>query len=126
MTLVVVQDAGCTDTLTQNLCLLPETSLWMPDAFSPNGDGANDWFRPRGSGVIRWHMAIHDAWGRMVWEEGQSALPAGTALEPATPEGWPIGWNGEGHPPGVYAVRLEATTDDGAPVLIEQALRLIR
>ena len=126
VTLVVAQDAGCTDTLTQDLCLLPETSLWMPDAFSPNGDGANDWFRPRGSGVIRWHMAIHDAWGRIVWEEGQSALPAGAALEPATPEGWPIGWNGDGHPPGVYAVRLEATTDDGAPVLIEQTLRLIR
>jgi len=126
VTQIVQQAAGCSDTLNQTLCVLPQTSVWLPDAFSPNADGHNDWFRPRGSGVSAWSMTVHDAWGRLVWEESQSGLPGGTALQANTGSGFPIGWNGEGHPVGIYAVRLKATTDGGMPLLIEQSLRLIR
>ena len=126
VSLVVQQAAGCSDTLLQTLCVLPQTNVWLPDAFSPNADGNNDRFRPRGSGVSAWRMTIHDAWGHLVWEEFQSGLPGGSALAATTDSGFPIGWSGEGHPVGVYAVRLDATTDGGMPVLVEQPLRLIR
>jgi len=126
ITQIVQQEEGCADTLTQVICILPQTSIWLPDAFSPNADGSNDFFRPRGSGVSAWHMTIHDAWGRLVWEESQAGLPGGSALEPYTSAGYPIGWNGEGHPVGVFAVRLTATTDGGLPLLVEQSLRLVR
>ena len=71
-------------------------------------------------------MTIHDAWGRLVWEESQQGLPSGTVLHPTTDAGFPVGWDGEGHPVGVYAVRLDALTDGGVPVLLEQPIRLIR
>ena len=122
----VAQDAGCADTVSQTLCILPPTSIWLPDAFSPNGDGANDWLRPRGSGIARWTMAVHDRWGRRVWEGGQQDLPAGTALQPATDSGFPVGWNGEGAPAGVYAVSVEATTDGGTPISVQHPVRLVR
>jgi hypothetical protein len=124
--LIVTQAAGCADTLEQTVCILPQTSVWLPDAFSPNADGANDRLRPRGSGVSQWHMTVHDGWGRLVWEESQQGLPSGTALHPTTDAGFPVGWDGEGHPVGVYAVRLNALTDGGVPVLLEQPIRLIR
>jgi len=126
VSLVAQQEAGCADTLSQIVCVLPQTSVWLPDAFSPNADGANDRFRPRGSGVSAWRMTVHDAWGRLVWEESQSGLPGGTALQPISETGFPIGWDGDGQAVGVYAVHLEATTDGGLPILIEQPLRLVR
>ena len=86
----VAQDAGCADTVSQTLCILPPTSIWLPDAFSPNGDGANDWLRPRGSGIARWTMTVHDRWGQRLWEGGQQELPAGTALPPTTNSGFPV------------------------------------
>lgn len=122
----VQQDVGCTDTVSSTICVLPQTNVWLPDAFSPNGDGANDRFRPRGSGVSTWRMTIHDGWGRLVWEESQVGLPAGSALQATTEEGFPIGWAGDQEAVGVYAVRLEATTDGGVPIIVEQPLRLIR
>ena len=124
--LTIGQAAGCADTVTQTVCVLPQTNVWLPDAFSPNGDGANDRFRPRGSGVSDWRMTIHDAWGRLVWEESHAGLPSGSALQPTTDSGFPIGWDGGDERVGLFAIRLEATTDGGTPVLIEQPLRLIR
>lgn len=126
VSLVVEQSAGCADTVSQTVCVLPQTNLWLPDAFSPNGDGANDRFRPRGSGVSGWRMTIHDAWGRLVWEESHAGLPSGSALQPTTENGFPIGWDGGDERVGLFAIRLEATTDGGTPVLIEQPLRLVR
>lgn len=124
--LIAGQQAGCADTSTQVLCILPPTNVWLPDAFSPNADGANDRFRPRGSGIARWSMTIHDRWGRLVWQESQADLPPGTALQPTTETGFPIGWDGGEAPAGVYAVQLEATTDGGTPLTLQHPLRLVR
>lgn len=123
---VVMQDAGCTDTLTQTVCVLPPAQFWLPDAFSPNGDGANDRLRPRGSGIASWTMRIFDRWGVEVWKESQENLPAGAALAPTTAEGFPIGWDGEGASAGVYVVRVEGKTDGGSPIAMEQPVRLVR
>ncbi|MBW8050682.1 MAG: PKD domain-containing protein [Cytophagales bacterium] len=42
--------------------------LFIPNAFSPNGDGENDVFRIIGSGITKIYLAVYDRWGVRVFE----------------------------------------------------------
>ncbi|MCX6247571.1 MAG: gliding motility-associated C-terminal domain-containing protein [Bacteroidetes bacterium] len=42
--------------------------LWFPSAFTPNGDGVNDLFRPKGISISNFHMTIFNRWGQMLYE----------------------------------------------------------
>jgi gliding motility-associated-like protein len=42
--------------------------LWFPNAFTPNSDGTNDLFRPKGISIQRFHLEIYDRWGTRVFE----------------------------------------------------------
>jgi PKD repeat protein len=45
-------------------------NYFIPNTFSPNGDGMNDIFLPRGRGVYRVNsMKIFNRWGELVWEK---------------------------------------------------------
>lgn len=61
--------------------------LYVPTAFSPNGDGNNDIFRPLLFGDIRqYHFTVYNRWGERVFEsskpgEGWDGRRRGVALE---------------------------------------------
>ncbi len=42
--------------------------VWVPDAFTPNGDGKNDYFLPMLVNVDEYHIYIYDRWGQLVFE----------------------------------------------------------
>jgi gliding motility-associated-like protein len=42
--------------------------LWFPTAFTPNGDGLNDFFRPKGISITKFHMMIYNRWGQLIFE----------------------------------------------------------
>lgn len=52
------------DTITLFIC----TEIWIPNAFSPNGDGINDEFKAFGYGVTKFQMLIFDRFGRVIFE----------------------------------------------------------
>lgn len=58
---------GCFNTDSINIGECPVT-VWFPTAFSPNGDGLNDTFRPVGTGIEKFSMQIFNRWGEMVFE----------------------------------------------------------
>jgi gliding motility-associated-like protein len=60
---VVMNIHGCTDTVTNCLEVNPVFNLYIPSAFSPNGDGKNDVFRPVGQYIKNYEMYIFDRWG---------------------------------------------------------------
>lgn len=88
--LAIVDTLGCVDTLIKPLVIAPELNLYLPSAFTPDGDGINDVFAVSGTGLVNFRMLIFDRWGRMVFE----------TRDPAN------GWDGtiDGHAPvpGVY------------------------
>ncbi len=63
-----------------------EPTLFVPNAFTPNGDGINDEFKPVGVRVHSYNMIIYDRWGGKVFETNDLNS----------------GWNGEGLPSDVY------------------------
>jgi gliding motility-associated-like protein len=45
----------------------PGFSIYIPDAFSPNGDGVNDVFTAKGTFVYNYHMWVFDRWGMQLY-----------------------------------------------------------
>ena len=56
-------------TSTSNVACAPVTStLYIPTAFTPNGDGLNDSFKVMGTYIYKYHLQIYDRWGTKVFE----------------------------------------------------------
>jgi gliding motility-associated-like protein len=69
VTLWVSTVHGCTDSISKVLRIDPDFALYVPNAFTPNDDGNNDGFLPKGVGVDedKFKMWIFDRWGNMIW-----------------------------------------------------------
>ncbi|MGQ9864414.1 MAG: T9SS type B sorting domain-containing protein [Bacteroidia bacterium] len=88
--LYATNELGCSDFyLASDLIRIVERQVFFPNAFSPNGDGKNDVFRPLPLelGLRMEVLEVFDTWGQKVYEgkgilawEGKSS--DGSALEP--------------------------------------------
>lgn len=71
-TLEVANQGGCVsrdDVTLFVICV--EGNLFMPNTFSPNGDGTNDVFYPRGKGIYGIKsFRIFNRWGELIFEQG--------------------------------------------------------
>lgn len=77
VSLTVVSTNGCVDSVHHEVCLDPDIALYVPNTFTPNGDGRNDYFLPFGTG-IEWgtlHMMIFDRWGNLIYNSYDYTKP---------------------------------------------------
>jgi gliding motility-associated-like protein len=81
-TLVVMDEHGCVDTATNCLMIDPIFTLYIPSAFTPNGDGMDDTFLAKGVYVKTFEMDIFDRWGEHLFHSNSLY------------EGWPGTVNG--------------------------------
>ena len=67
--LTATDNYGCSTSDTVKIIIHEELEAWIPDAFSPNGDGLNDYFGPVASGMRLegYEMIIYDRWGKQVF-----------------------------------------------------------
>ncbi len=65
--LVVKSSNGCSDTLIRPLVVGEDFGIYVPNTFTPNGDGLNDIFQPKGFGVTKYELNIFDRWGGKVF-----------------------------------------------------------
>lgn len=70
VTLMVTTDHGCRDTITKVVSVKDEYILYVPNAFTPNGDGLNDIFGAKGLGIKKFEMMIFDRWGNQIFQSG--------------------------------------------------------
>lgn len=104
--LVVFHESGCTDTMIQFLDVIPEVRYYLPNAFTPNGDGYNDGFRGNGlmEGATNFNLTIWNRYGEMLFETDDPY----------------VAWNGKKDntgqlsPQGVYIVKVEYIEPRGA------------
>lgn len=66
--LSVLNDVGCESNIIKIIHIYPEYTIFVPNAFSPNGDGDNDVFQTKGNGITEFEMLIYDRWGGIVFE----------------------------------------------------------
>jgi gliding motility-associated-like protein len=69
VTLEVTSADGCTDIDTQTVCIGPDVSIYVPNTFTPNGNGLNDIFIPVTIGIDpeNYELWIFDRWGNMIF-----------------------------------------------------------
>ena len=112
--LIVYNQGLCSDTFALEVCILDDTPVFVPDIFSPNGDGNNDVLYVRGPGLVDMSFMIYDRWGIKVFE----------SVHPD------IGWDGKKEgmqmPSGVYVYLLVANLNDGERLEMRGDVTLVR
>lgn len=63
----VINQYGCTDTVVQPVYISPVTSVFVPNSFTPNGDGTNDIFLPVVRDVRSYELRIFNRWGEVIY-----------------------------------------------------------
>ena len=89
-------DFKCEDVNDSLQITIMESMLEFPNAFTPNGDGINDEFRPVYSSLKKYKITIVNRYGRVVY----------TSTNPA--KGWDGNFGDKPAPPGVYYFYAEA------------------
>lgn len=65
--LILLNQHGCSDTITNCLVIDPIFTLYIPSAFTPNGDSHNEIFAPKGNDIKSFEMYIFDRWGTQLF-----------------------------------------------------------
>lgn len=68
--LITYNDYGCIDTAYHLVCINGDFVVYIPNAFTPDGDGINEVFLPRGFGISNnnYEFEIFDRWGLLIFK----------------------------------------------------------
>ena len=100
VTLRIYNEAGCFKETTQQVAVGKGYSIILPNVFSPNNDGINDFFRPLISGLSTIRFSVYDQFGNLIYNENVSAPDDLT-----TPSALSImGWDGVNAPQSPYFI----------------------
>jgi len=67
--LIANNEFNCPDTAYKALKIEPSREVYIPNSFTPNGDGRNDLFGPVFDGeVTSFNFLIFDRWGHIIFE----------------------------------------------------------
>lgn len=87
VTLIVTNYQGCSDTIRKTILIEP-VSLYVPTAFSPNGDAINDYFLAKHYGIKSLNVMIFSRWGMLIFESDNNDFTwDGTYKGKPVPEG---------------------------------------
>lgn len=68
VTLNIENEYGCTDSTAKLVRINPIYAIWIPNAFTPNGDNTNDYFYVDGYGIKELQVQIYDRWGLKIYD----------------------------------------------------------
>jgi len=71
ITLSIENSYGCKDTTQKTVKINPVYTLFIPNAFTPDGDGINDYFFIESYGLTDLQTMIFDKWGELLYESQQ-------------------------------------------------------
>lgn len=96
----VENEFGCVDSMRKSVYIWPEVSIWIPNAFSPNGDGINDFFQVYGEGIdLDFKLQVFNRWGQLIFEGNRPDAQ------------WNGSFEGQRAMEGVYTYRVSFTDE---------------
>jgi gliding motility-associated-like protein len=119
--LAVIDNNGCRSTATvQVIVLCQNANVFVPNTFSPNGDGSNDVFYVRGSGISRVKtLRIFNRLGEVVFERYNFAVNDESA-------GWNGTFKGAKQAPGTYIYQVDVFCDNNDTIRFDGSISLIQ
>jgi gliding motility-associated-like protein len=116
ISLFVESDKGCTDSTSLPIKIGPDVTVYIPNAFSPEGSGPgrNEKFFVVADGIIDYHLRIFNRWGEQMWESKDQY------------EGWDGTFKGEKCIQDVYVYYLNVIGFDGTPYEYSGTITLLR
>lgn len=109
-TAVCQQNTGSASAVT----LLPSLEIFVPNTFTPNGDGKNDVLKAYGNNIQSMNFMIFNQWGEKVYETKD------------VNGSWDGTYKGKLQPVGVYVFVLNGTTTDGKTFNKKGSINLLR
>lgn len=104
-TFYVVSDTlGCPSQDTILVKVFKEFEIYVPNAFSPNGDGQNDILFVRGNGIVDLNFIVYDRLGERLFSSNTIT------------DGWDGYFRGRPVNPGVYSYFVKASLGDGSSI----------
>lgn len=111
---VVGDEHDCKDTVCATVKVIYCDDFFIPNAFSPNGDGLNDRFMVKGTCMTHYNIRIQNRWGQTVFESKHSG------------ESWDGTYKGVKQDAGVYFYYAEISFIEGKKIIQKGDLTLIR
>jgi gliding motility-associated-like protein len=115
VTQTVTYPYGCVDTTTITLVIEKGYDVMIPNAFTPNADGTNDFFNAQHRGLKSIELMVYDTWGSMIYSEKGETL-----------RGWDGYQNGKESENGNYVYRILAETFYGHVIEYNGPFTLIK
>lgn len=112
--LLVQNSFGCQTELSQMITVGAKPRIFIPTAFTPNGDGLNDEFQISHAGLTSFLIQIYDRSGKQVYASADPNFL------------WDGQFAGSALPEGVYAYKLTAIATTGERIDRRGSLTLIR
>jgi gliding motility-associated-like protein len=97
----ITTDYGCPE--RDSVTVFVRGELYVPNAFTPDGDGLNDIFKAEGLDIVKFNMKVFNRWGELIFESDDINH----------------GWNGSSgnnsyySPPGIYQYIIVAQEHKG-------------
>jgi gliding motility-associated-like protein len=114
VTLIATNNIGCKDTSFYIIRVTGSSVVYIPNAFTPNGDGLNDIFSVIHNNIKEINIRIFDRWGQEVYSNNKLT------------GGWDGSYNGEKLQEDVYIVLVNYLTIDSNQKTVASKLTLIK
>ncbi len=120
-TILVKNEGGCFASDKVSVYVMCDNAnVFVPNTFSPNGDGVNDIFYPRGSGVINVkNFTVFNRWGEVVYQRANFTANNASA-------GWDGTFKGRKLPPDVFVYALEVVCINNESLMFKGNVALIK
>ena len=82
-------------------------ALYAPNAFSPDSDGINDFFKISGQGILDFQIEIYNRWGQMVYKSDDLS------------KGWNGTFKGKNLPTGSYVYKIKTIQNGNGEELVK-------
>ena len=120
-TATVTNNGGCVtkDELTI-FVICNNENIFIPNTFSPNGDGMNDLFYVRGRGLTKIRsIKIFNRWGQQIFTQNN-------VIANDTGAGWDGTFKGQPLSPEVYIYMVEVVCENNALIMLKGDVMLVR